>query len=522
VTGSKLRARVIRSFKLVRTAVDDSHPRPARTRLFSAAGRLLPIAYCLLPVFFLFAASSEPERLSVYSPQTRYSLPVTTIEGREYVGFFELIEPLTAPELKIEGTKWKLRIPDPKAPGKAAEAEFQEGSAGAKVRGKQVTLSAPARSENGRLMVPLHGVGSVLIPLLGSDLIFHEDSRRMFLAGSAELITSELRKGDPSTLALRFPQRVNPSVSSEGNSLKLSFTRDPVISFSENETLNDKLFKSANFEESNGTATLTISGNEPLLAKFADDGKTILVTSAPAPPKPIVATAPATSQPTQSAQPAPASASNPPATSPSAPAIKAVSPTTPATFLVVIDAAHGGSDTGARITPNLPEKDITLSLARRLRQELQTRNIATEMVRDSDVDVALDRRAVMTNLARPAIFVSLHAEPASTLRIYTPALPSAPAGPTDRGGFLLWQSAQGAFAGDSRSFASAVAGSMAKRELTTQVFAAFVQPLHSIAAPAIAVEAPADKNGLKISEELIAGALAEAIAVRKLSAGATQ
>lgn len=512
---------MIRSFKLVRAAVDDSHSRPARRQLFSAGRRLLPIAYCLLPVFLLFAAASEPERLSVYSPKTRYSLPVTTIEGREYVGFFELIEPLTAPELKIEGTKWKLRIPDPKAPGKAAEAEFQEGSAGAKVRGKQVTLSAPARSENGRLMVPLHGVGSVLIPLLGSDLIFHEDSRRMFLAGSAELITSELRKGDPSTLALRFPQRVNPSVSSEGNSLKLSFTRDPVISFSENETLNDKLFKSSNFEESNGTATLTISGNEPLLAKFADDGKTILVTSAPAPPKPIVATAPATSPPTQNALPTPASASNPPATSP-LPAIKAVSPTTPATFLVVIDAAHGGSDTGARITPNLPEKDITLSLARRLRQELQARHIATEMVRDSDVDVALDRRAVMTNLARPAIFVSLHAEPASTLRIYTPALPSAPTGPTDRGGFLLWQSAQGAFAGDSRSLASAVAGSMAKRELTTQVFAAFVQPLHSIAAPAIAVEAPADKHGLKISEELIAGALAEAFAVRKLSAGAAQ
>jgi hypothetical protein len=49
-----------------------------------------------------------------------------------------------------------------------------------------------------------------------------------------------------------------------------------------------------------------------------------------------------------------------------------------------------------------------------------------------------------------------------------------------------------------------------------------VQPLHSIAAPAIAVEAPADKNGLKISEELIAGALAEAFAVRKLNAGAAQ
>jgi len=54
------------------------------------------------------------------------------------------------------------------------------------------------------------------------------------------------------------------------------------------------------------------------------------------------------------------------------------------------------------------------------------------------------------------------------------------------------------------------------------VHPAFVQPLHSIAAPAIAVEAPADVKGLKISQEQIAGALAEAIVARKSNAGGAQ
>jgi N-acetylmuramoyl-L-alanine amidase len=189
---------------------------------------------------------------------------------------------------------------------------------------------------------------------------------------------------------------------------------------------------------------------------------------------------------------------------------------------VVIDAAHGGRDTGARITPNLLEKDITLSLARKVRQELQTRHIATEMLRDADNDLALDQRAVITNLARPSVFITLHAEPASTLRIYTPAPPSLPAGALDRSGFLPWQSAQSAFSGDSASLAAVVAEAMSKRELTSHVSPAFLQPLHSIAAPAIAIEAPADKNGLKVSGDLIAGAVADAVAVRKLSAGATQ
>jgi N-acetylmuramoyl-L-alanine amidase len=448
------------------------------------------------------------------------------LDGHEYVGFFELIEPLTAPELRNDGTKWKLRIPDPKAAGKAVEAEFQEGSAAAKVRGQTVTLSAPARSENRRLMLPLHGIGVVLLPLLGTDLLFHEDSRRLFFGGSAELISSELRKGNPSTLALHFPAPVSPSISSEGNSVKFSFTRDPVISFSESENLNDKLFTSSNFAESNGSATLTINGNAPLLAKFTDNGKTILITPAPAPPT-TAATLPPTPAATVPPNVAGATQTMPPTTAGAPAASPAViQPSKPANpvpvFLVVIDAAHGGNDVGARITPNLLEKDITLSLARKVRQELQMRHIATEMLRDGDSDLALDQRAVITNLARPSIFISLHAEPASVLRIYTPAQPSLPAGALDRGGFLPWQSAQSAFSADSVSLAGAVAEAMAKRELTSHVSPAFLQPLNSIVAPAIAIEAPANKNGLKISADLIAGAVADAVAVRKLNAGAAQ
>ena len=487
--------------------------------------RLLPFAYRLLPIacVLLLAATGEHERLSVYAQQARFSLPVSNLDGREYVGFFELIEPLATPELKSQGAKWKLRIGDPEAPGKSIEAEFQEGSTLARVRGKSVILAAPARSENHRLMLPLHGMGAVLVPLLGTDLIFHEAARRMFIGGAAELISSELHKGDPSTLALHFPDAVSPTINSDGDSLRLSFTRDPVISLTETESLNDKLLSSSSFSESNGAATLTINGTAPLLAKFADNGKTILISAAPAPPvTTAIVTAPST-VPEQNAPPATQPVSTP-TTPASVPATKSVNSNVNSipTFLVVIDPAHGGSDTGARITPNLPEKDITLSLARKLRQELQSRHIASDLLRDSDTDLALDQRAVLANLARPSIFISLHAEPGSSLRIYTSTLPSAPEGVIDRHGFLPWQSAQGAFTAESASLAAAVAEAMEKRELGAQVRPAFVQPLHSIAAPAIAVEAPADKKGLKISEDLVAGAVAEAVAVRKLNAGATQ
>src|SRR5205823_8408764 len=111
-------------------------------------------------------------------------------------------------------------------------------------------------------------------------------------------------------------------------------------------------------------------------------------------------------------------------------------------------------------SPNLPEKEITLSLGRKLRQELQQRHIAVTMLRDSDSDLTLEQRVIATNLARPSAFISLHAEPGSSLRIYTPALPASAATPVEPNAFLPWQSAQGAFSADSGSLASAIVNAM--------------------------------------------------------------
>jgi N-acetylmuramoyl-L-alanine amidase len=194
----------------------------------------------------------------------------------------------------------------------------------------------------------------------------------------------------------------------------------------------------------------------------------------------------------------------------------------PLNFSVVIDPAHGGSDFGARIAANVLEKDLSLTLARKLRQELQTRHIPAILLRDGDIDLSFEQRAVAANLDRPSVYISIHAEPGSNLRIYTPASAVVSAKIPERNGFLPWQTAQSAFQADSRALAAAMSDSISKRELASPVQPAFLEPLHSIAAPAIAVEVPANKKGFRISPDLIAGALADAIATRKLNAGAAQ
>ncbi len=125
------------------------------------------------------------------------------------------------------------------------------------------------------------------------------------------------------------------------------------------------------------------------MANFADGGRTIIVAAAPPPPPP------------------PAPAPEPQAQAP--PPTAAPQPKPPAVprFLVLIDPAHGGADTGAAITSSLAEKDVVLALARRVQRELASRGIAAGMLRNSDVAISLDQRAVSVNAARPALVYHL-------------------------------------------------------------------------------------------------------------------
>src|ERR1700761_3624467 len=56
---------------------------------------------------------------------------------------------------------------------------------------------------------------------------------------------------------------------------------------------------------------------------------------------------------------------------PSLPARPSVQPQ----FLIILDAAHGGADTGAHLAEHLDEKDLVLMLAIRLRSMLSARGV---------------------------------------------------------------------------------------------------------------------------------------------------
>src|SRR5919198_1460475 len=75
---------------------------------------------------------------------------------------------------------------------------------------------------------------------------------------------------------------------------------------------------------------------------------------------------------------------------------------------VVVDAGHGGKDSGAYRRFGPPEKMVTLDVAQRLERKLRESQLKTVMTRDSDVFIPLNDRVAIENKQKNAVFVSIH------------------------------------------------------------------------------------------------------------------
>ena len=472
----------------------------------------LTLHIILLLTLLRAGAADNEKHLSVFSNAATYTLPVITRDGHDYIGLVELLDPLGTVNAQPDGRQWKLRY-------NRVAVDFTPGSAKARLEGHEYELPAKFLLENGRGFVPLACLGTLLPRVLGGPVTFHEASRRVLIGSVAVHFTAQVAHHDPPTLLMNFTEPVNPMISTEPGKLLMTFTRDPVVApGTEVLTFDSKVIPSAHYEENNGTARITVSSDAPLFASFSNNGHTISISSAPQP----VAQAPATSAtqvPPPPAQPATSQPANP-AASVATPQAPAAQPR----FFAVVDAAHGGGERGAALTDELAEKDVTLAFARSLRQQLESQGFPTLLLRDGDNPLTLDQRAMMTNRARPAIYISLHAGPlGSGVRIYTALIP---AGGRDNGPFRDWNTAQAAYLPISRALSSGVAEELQKQHVMVRTLTAPLRPLNNVATAAIAIEiAPAvngsaDYNTNAYRQQLATGVSAAVLTLRpQLEAG---
>lgn len=187
----------------------------------------------------------------------------------------------------------------------------------------------------------------------------------------------------------------------------------------------------------------------------------------------------------------------------------------PTGLLIMIDPAHGGSDAGALLTPTAVEKDITLNVARRLRQELNTRGIQVQLVRDGDVNLSADQRATIANTVNPALYLCLHASSLpGGMRLFTAMLPS---GGDNNGAFLDWDTAQSVALERSKTIEAQLISAIQQTRFPVRALMAPLRPLNNIKVPAIAIEiSPTTGDSAQVAstgyQQMICSAVANALA----------
>jgi len=78
---------------------------------------------------------------------------------------------------------------------------------------------------------------------------------------------------------------------------------------------------------------------------------------------------------------------------------------------VAIDAGHGGEDPGALGASGTHEKNITLALAKKLKQKIDAReNMHAVLIRDGDYFVPLAQRVNKARAVKADLFMSIHAD----------------------------------------------------------------------------------------------------------------
>jgi len=210
--------------------------------------------------------------------------------------------------------------------------------------------------------------------------------------------------------------------------------------------------------------------------------------------------------------------------------------------VIVLDPAHGGTDSGAR-GQGVIEKDMVLLVARTARYALEREGFRVVMTRNDDSNPSYDDRAATANAYRDMIFISFHISSTGTLntaRVYsyqfsdtglnanaiTANANSLPITAVKTTSLLAWEEAQRPFVGASHHLADSLQADVTLRFAGSPGVssAVAVRGLRSVAGPAVAIElsnvAVTDANQLVAMAAPLATAIVHTVSASRGAGGA--
>ncbi len=337
-------------------------------------------------------APPAPPPYTVLSAEGRRPLPARILNGQEMFALDDLTKlfELTVREDSLAG-------------GLTVTARTQSivltpGQSLASVGGRLISLPAPPAREGRSWFVPVDFVPRALALALGTPLELRKPSRLILLGGvRVPRIAGNLEPlGAIARLTLDMAPLTPHTVAQEGTRLVVKFEADALDAVLPASSAPDLI---QNIHLGDGASIVLDLG--PRFGSFrasdlpGDRGSGRIVIDV------ITQTTAAT--PT-------APTATPPATAATAPPPLLDIAPAGGIRTIVVDPGHGGTEDGAHGPGGTLEKNVTLSVARRLKAALEARlGVRVILTRDADATMELDERAALANNNKADLFVSLHA-----------------------------------------------------------------------------------------------------------------
>jgi len=369
---------------------------PLNPRVIS---RSLTIATLAISVALATALSSQTPpspSLTILSREGRRAIPIAMVGDQEFVALDDLT---TLFQLTVrEDTLGAVTVSY-----KGKTIVLTPDQALASVSGRLVSLPAPPSRSGRRWLVPSEFISRALAPIYDARLDLRKPSR-LLVVGDVRVPRLSARYESVSPTAARLTIDASPravaTVTQEADHLTVKFDADALDTASPLLAPQPAPSLVAGVRVVDATTLAVDLG--PRFAGFRSTSSTVDTTqrlvldviglvqtdASPAQPQP----------PTTTAQPAPPEI--PPAFGQPASAI----------HTIAIDAGHGGDDEGVHSADGAKEKDLTLTVARRVRTIIEARlGLRVLLTRDDDRSVPIDERAAVANNNKADLLVSLHA-----------------------------------------------------------------------------------------------------------------
>ena len=378
-------------------------------------------------------AQTSPHQVTVVSENQIDTIPVSEFSGVSMVPLAALAK-LVGADLRPGSEQGAILSAD------GTLARLTDGREFVMVKGQLVLLQSPPRRVTGQWFVPLDFISKVL-PAFSKESLTYRESERMLVVGDA-FPTLEVRSTrDPSytRIEVSTSRAVPIEVSQATGEIRLTI-QTPYLrtSFQDEEILDEVVER---------IALRRAGRNYELLVTLGKRFWTLQASKRESPDHAVVldllrSRIPARAESTPGQMETireelrsmedrgeGETAGTDPAAPPDAPVVDEIflAPDSPPLGsaenilsrnsgptrlrMVAIDPGHGGAEVGAEGRNGLLEKDLVLSLARRVRELLQERlGLQVILTRDGDRNLALDERTALANNSKADLFVSIHAD----------------------------------------------------------------------------------------------------------------